>query len=93
MNHVLTPHATCAVFVLQAQLCQLLACVASYQTDSGGADIRLSHPPRRGSSLSEQIQAGHFTIEPIGQLSPIGGLQGLQGLLTLVRIKWSTTGL
>lgn len=33
------PHATCATSVLQALSCQLLACVAPYQTDSGGADI------------------------------------------------------
>lgn len=77
------------MFVLQAQTCQLLARVTPYQTDSGGADIRLSHPPRPGSFLSEQIEAGHFTTEPIGQLSPLGGLQGL---LTLVRIKRCTTG-
>lgn len=80
------------VFVPHAQPCQQLACVAPYQTGSGGTDIRLFHPPRPGSSLSEQIETGHFTIEPIGQLSPIGGLRDLQGLLILVRIKWSTTG-
>lgn len=48
-----SPHTTCPMFVLQAQLCQLLVCVAPYQTDSGGADIRLSQPPRPGSFLSD----------------------------------------
>lgn len=61
------------MFVLPTQR---LTCVAPYQTDSGGADIRLPHPARPGSSLSEQMEAGHFTTEPIGQLSPIGGLEG-----------------
>lgn len=73
------PNATCAVLVLQAHPCHLLTCVALYQTDNDGAVIRLSHPSRPGSSLSDQIVAGHFTTEPTGQLSATGGLERLQG--------------
>ncbi|TNN68879.1 hypothetical protein EYF80_020914 [Liparis tanakae] len=48
---------------VEARPCQLLTCVAPHRTDSVGAGIRRPHPPRPGSSLSEQREAGRFSIE------------------------------